>query len=98
MGLVRWEDAQQPFTTASRQLALAVQKQIAQRLEKSPAEPAPASLRDLRSIAAPAIAVELASVSVKDRKAIDPYLAPLAEAIVQGIRAFRGGANSGGAQ
>jgi len=98
VGLVPWEEAQRPFVASSRRLAEAVQAQIKQKLEKSPGDAAPASLRDLRSITGPAIAVELASVSVKDRKLLDPFLAPLAEAIAQGVRAYRGSNATGGAQ
>lgn len=89
-GLVPWDEAQQSYRSASKRLADAVQANIKQRLEKSPSRAAPASLRDLRSIAAPAIAVELASVSVKDRKVLDVHLGPLAEAISKGVQAFRG--------
>lgn len=88
-GLLRWEEAQQVHLNASRRLAESVQAQIKQKLDKSEAAPASAALRDLRSVNAPAIAVELASVSVKERKDLDPYLAPLAEAIAKGVTNFR---------
>ncbi len=96
IGLVRWERAQQTYLPSSARLAAAVQAEIKKSLQKSPAEPASASLRDLRSIAAPAIAIELASVSANDRKVLDPFLAPLADAIVQGIRAYRTAPPAGG--
>ncbi len=96
IGLVRWEEAQAAYLAASKRLGEAVQAQIRLKLDKSPGEAAPASLRDLRSIAAPAIAVELASVSVKDGKALEPFLLPLAEAITQGLRAYRLAAASAG--
>jgi len=90
VGLTRWEEAQRPYVAASKRLADAVQAQIKQGLDKSPADAAQANLRDLRSISGPAIAVELSSVSIKERKMIDPFLPPLAEAIAQGVRAYRG--------
>lgn len=97
VGLVRWEEAQASYVATSKRLAETVQGHIRQKLEKSPSDAAASSLRDLRSVACPAIAVELASVSVKDRSALDLFLAPLAEAIAQGIRAFRvGSAPAGG--
>jgi N-acetylmuramoyl-L-alanine amidase len=83
------QEAQQVHLNASRRLAESVQAQIKQKLDKSEAAPASAALRDLRSVNAPAIAVELASVSVKERKDLDPYLAPLAEAIAKGVTNFR---------
>lgn len=88
-GLVRWEDAQQAHLTASKRLGQAVQAQIKQKLGNSPASSVSVGLRDLRSVDAPAVAVELASVSVKDRKALDPFLGPLAEAIARGVMNFR---------
>jgi N-acetylmuramoyl-L-alanine amidase len=90
IGLTRWEDAQQAYRASSKRLAEAVQQQIKERFDKSAAAPLAAGLRDLRSVAGAAIAVELASVSVKDRKALDPFLVPLAEAIARGIATYRG--------
>lgn len=94
--LVNWEEAQRPHVAASRKLAELIQLQIKQRLEKSAATAAAARLRDIRSVNAPAVAVELASVSVSDRKALDPHLAPLAEAIARGVQAFRAATPGGG--
>jgi N-acetylmuramoyl-L-alanine amidase len=87
--LLRWEEAQSRYAELSRQLAALVQVQIAQKLRGSLELPAPASVRQLRTTAAPAIAIEVASVSVKDRKPLDAAAAPLADAVAHAVLAFR---------
>jgi N-acetylmuramoyl-L-alanine amidase len=86
---LRWERAQFPFAGQSRKLAELVQVNIGQKLRGSHEVPLEAPLRQLRSVAAPAIAVELASVSVADRKTLEAAIPALAEAIAGGVAAYR---------
>lgn len=86
---LEWDRAQEPFADASRDLAGILQVQVAQKLRGSPEVPIPSPVRQLRTVAAPAVAVELSSVSVSDRGKLDAALAPLAEAIVKAVSAFR---------
>jgi len=48
-----------------------------------------ASVRQLRTTAAPAIAVELSSVSVQDRSDLIKMMPGVADAIARGLAAFR---------
>lgn len=88
-GLVRWQDAQQRYLAQSRKLAEFIQVQLGQKLRGSPESPQSAPVRQLRSVTAPAVAVELASVAVPDRKPLDAAAPDLAEAITRGVAAFK---------
>jgi N-acetylmuramoyl-L-alanine amidase len=88
-GLIPWDQAQQPFMAASYRLADALQAQLAQRFNGSPAISTRFAVRELRSVAAPAAAVELSSVSVGDPNILLAMGAPLAAAIVRGVQILR---------
>lgn len=95
-GLLRWETAQEPYLAESRRLAEAVQRELALRFRGSPEEPLPAAVRQLRSIAAPAVAVEVSSVSTRDRRQLDLMGLPLADAVARALAGFRAAAGTGG--
>jgi N-acetylmuramoyl-L-alanine amidase len=84
-----WEELQRPFAEPSRRLANLVQIELAHRFTQSPNAPAPVAVRNLRSVAAPAIAVEISNVSVSDPIALTSLSAPLASSLAKGIAAFR---------
>ncbi len=86
---IPWEEAQRPFSDQSRRLANLVQIELAHRFPQSPNAPTPAAVRNLRSVAAPAVAVEISSVSVSDPIALTSLSGPLAASIARGIAAFR---------
>jgi len=88
-GLIPWDQAQQPFMAASYRLADVLQAQLAQRFNGSPAISTRFAVRELRSVAAPAAAVELSSVSVGDPNILLAMGAPLAAAIVRGVQILR---------
>jgi N-acetylmuramoyl-L-alanine amidase len=88
-GLIVWDRAQGPFLTLSHKLGDLVQTQLAVRFKGSPATALTAAVRQLRTTAAPAIAVELSSVLVEDRADLDRMAPGVADAIAQGIVAFR---------
>ena len=94
--LIPWDEAQLPHVDVSRQLAAAIQAQLAQRFNGSPATPTPAAVRDLRSIDAPAVAIEVSSVSVQNPNALAALAGPLAVSIARGIQAFLAAGPSGG--
>jgi N-acetylmuramoyl-L-alanine amidase len=83
-----WEEAQRPFGDASRRLANLVQIEITHRLTDSPNAPAPVAVRSLRSVAAPAVAVEISSVLASDPAALNSLAGPLAISVARGIAAF----------
>jgi N-acetylmuramoyl-L-alanine amidase len=88
-GLIPWDRAQAPFVSLSRKLGDQVQLLLAQRFKGSPANVQTASVRQLRTTAAPAIAVEISSVTVDDRAQLDHMAPGVADAIARGAAAFR---------
>lgn len=88
-GLLPWDQAQEPYAELSRRLAELVQVQLAQKFRGSPEVPAYAPVRQLRTVAAPAIAIEVSSVSVPERSRLDQWAAPLADAVARALAAFR---------
>jgi N-acetylmuramoyl-L-alanine amidase len=88
-GLLRWDRAQAPFLSLSKKFGDLVQKEMAQTFKGSPAAAQSAAVRQLRTTAAPAIAVEISSVSVDDRAELDHMVAGVADAIAHGVAAFR---------
>src|SRR5580700_2641207 len=87
--LVLCDQAQQPFVEVSHRLADMLQVQLAQRFGGSPAVSTRIAVRELRSVAAPAVAVEVSSVSVGDPNTLLVMGAPLAASIVRGVQVLR---------
>lgn len=95
--LVTWQEAQRPYAEASHRLADLLQAQCAQVFSGSPVASTGAAVRELRSVAAPAVALEISSVSVSNPDSLRAAAAPLATAIARSIPAFRA-ANAAGAK
>jgi len=87
--LVPWNEAQAPYADASHRLAELTQGELAHIFPGSPVESTAFPIRILRSVAAPAIAVELSSVAVEDPHSLDNLIPPLAATIARGAAAFR---------
>lgn len=87
-GLLEWDRAQEPYLDSSRRLAELVQIQLAQRFQGSPETPASASIRQLRTVAAPAIAIEISSVA-SDPSRLTQMGQPLGEALARAAAAFQ---------
>jgi N-acetylmuramoyl-L-alanine amidase len=88
-GLIPWDRAQVPFQGLSRKLGDMVQGLLAQRFKGSPNLAQTAAVRQLRTTAAPAIAVEISSVVVDDRADLDRMAPGVADAIAAGVAQFR---------
>jgi len=88
-GMIPWERAQAPFLGLSRTFGDLVQGFLAQRFKGSPETAQTASVRQLRTTAAPAIAVEISSVTVEDRTDLDHMAPGVADAIARGAAAFK---------
>ena len=88
-GLIPWDRAQGPFVGLSHKLGDLVQQELATRFRGSPESAQVAPVRQLRTTAAPAIAVEISSVVVPERADLDRMVPGIAEAIAQGIIAFK---------
>src|ERR1700694_4059454 len=88
-GLIPWDRAQAPFLVLSREFGDLVQGFLSQRFKGSPNAAQTATVRQLRTTAAPAIAVEISSVTVEDRADLDRMAPGVAEAIARGAAAFK---------
>jgi N-acetylmuramoyl-L-alanine amidase len=88
-GLILWDDAQGPFLGLSRKFGDLVQGMLAQRFKGSPDVAQTGAVRQLRTTAAPAIAVEISSVTVDDRAELDRMAPNVADAIARGTVAFK---------
>lgn len=86
--LIEWDHAQRSSVDLSRQLAMLAQTELARRFRGSPEMPIAAPVRQLRTVAAPAIAIELSSIDVTDAKRLDQMAQPLAEAIGRAVAEF----------
>jgi len=86
--LIEWDHAQRSSVDLSRQLAYLTQTELVRRFRGSPETPNAARVRQLRTIAAPAIAIELSSIDVTDAKRLDQMAQPLAEAIGRAVAEF----------
>jgi N-acetylmuramoyl-L-alanine amidase len=89
IGLLVWEEAQRPYTESSHRLADALQSALAQKFPGSPATSTRFAVRELRSVAAPAIAVEVSSVSVDDSNSLLAMGSAMAATIERSIQAVR---------
>ncbi|MCU1342962.1 MAG: N-acetylmuramoyl-L-alanine amidase [Candidatus Acidoferrum typicum] len=87
--LVRWDRAQQGYLDLSRKLAELIQIQMAQRFRGSAETPTTAAVRQLRTVAAPAVAIEVSSVSLPDRTQLDKMAPVLADSVARAVAAFR---------
>jgi N-acetylmuramoyl-L-alanine amidase len=88
-GLIPWDRAQAPFVPLSRRWGDLVQGFLSQRFKGSPSAARTGAVRQLRTTAAPAIAVEVSSVTMEDRNALDRMAPGVADAIARGASAFR---------
>lgn len=95
-GLISWDHAQSGYRDLSQRLAELIQIQMAQNFHGSPEIPLPAAVRQLRTIAAPAVAIEVSSVSVQDRGPLDKMGPALGDAVARAVAAFRIVYESGG--
>jgi N-acetylmuramoyl-L-alanine amidase len=88
-GLLPWDRAQFSFIDQSRRLAELIQIQMAQRFRGTTDTPFEAPVRQLRTVGAPAVAIEVSSVSVADRSTLDQMGPGLADGVARAVAAFR---------
>lgn len=94
--LLAWEEAQRPFVGASHHLADSLQADVTLRFAGSPGVSSAVAVRGLRSVAGPAVAIELSNVAVTDPNQLVAMAAPLATAIVHTVIASRGAGGASG--
>ena len=87
--LVPWDEAQLPHVETSHHLADVLEGELAQRFSGSPITSSTAAVRGLRSVGAPAVAIEVSSVSVQDPTSLEGMAEPLATSIARGLQAFK---------
>lgn len=95
-GLLLWEEAQRPYLDASHRFSDMMQAELAQRFAGSPTTASPAAVRELRSIAEPAVGVEISSVVTSDPVALRQFAGPLAASISKGVAVYRAANSMGG--
>jgi N-acetylmuramoyl-L-alanine amidase len=88
-GMIDWDHAQGGFLDSSSRLAQLIQVQMAQRFHGSPEVPLSARVRQLRTVAAPAVAIEVSNVSLPDRGPLDQMGPLLADGVARAVAAFR---------
>jgi N-acetylmuramoyl-L-alanine amidase len=87
--LLPWDRAQFGFLDQSRRLAELIQIQLAQRFRGSSDTPFEAPVRQLRTVGAPAVAIEVSSVSANGRSLLDQMGPGIADGIARAVTAFR---------
>jgi N-acetylmuramoyl-L-alanine amidase len=88
-GFLPWDRAQEPYLAASRKFADLVQSALAQKFKGSPSAPISAAVRQLRTVGAPAIAIEVSSVSIADREQLLRMAPGIADSITQAVVSFK---------
>jgi N-acetylmuramoyl-L-alanine amidase len=87
-GFLPWREAQKPFVAQSVKLGDLVQVELAQRFKGSPEISASVPVAVLRSVAAPAVAVEVSSV-VADQQQLESMSSDLAAGIARAVAAYK---------
>jgi N-acetylmuramoyl-L-alanine amidase len=87
-GLTVWEEAQRPYLGASHRLADLIQGELAQAFSGSPPISSAVPVRTLRSVTAPAVAVEISSVATPTPDLLTASATPLGAAIARAISTF----------
>ncbi len=87
--LISWDDAQRNFVGASEHFADLVEHELAQLFSGSPVSASAASVRALRSVAGPAIAIEISSISGSSQDALASSATPVGAAILRAVVALR---------
>jgi N-acetylmuramoyl-L-alanine amidase len=87
--LIPWHEAQSPYIAASHRLADILQLQFGQVFPGSPVTAIAAPLRDLRSVAEPAVAIEISNIAVPSPDRLLQVSGPLSVAIDKAMQTFR---------
>jgi N-acetylmuramoyl-L-alanine amidase len=87
-GFLLWQEAQKPFVEQSRKLGDLLQVELAQKFKGSPEVSWSAPVYGLRSVAAPAVALEISSVAANPQQ-LEAMAAPLAQGIARAVAAYK---------
>lgn len=94
---VPWREAQQPFLVQSRKLGDLIQVELAQKFTGSPEISSNVPVAVLRSVTAPAVAVEISNIS-EDQQKLEDMGADLGDGIARAVVAYRSVYPPGGRQ
>lgn len=87
--LISWHEAQRAYVNASHRLADILQLEFAQTFPGSPVTSTAVPLRDLRSVAGPAVAIEISNISATSADQLLEFSGPLSVAIERAVQNFR---------
>ncbi len=87
-GFVPWREAQKPYEQQSRKLGDLLQVELAQKFKGSPEISSSVPVYELRSVAAPAVAVELSNITI-DPQQLEAMAPDLADAIARAVTAYK---------
>lgn len=87
-GFLLWREAQKPYAQQSRKLGDLIQVELAQKFAGSPEISASVPIYQLRSVAAPAVAVEISSIAVDPQK-LEAMASALADEITRAVVAYK---------
>ena len=87
-GFLIWREAQKPYEVQSRKLGDLIQVELAQKFKNSPEASSGVPVFGLRSITAPAAAVEVSSVAANPQQ-LEAMATPLAQAIARAVAAYK---------
>src|SRR6202035_4374530 len=94
--LLGWEEAQRPYVGTSHHLADSLQAELTLRFTGARGVSSAVAVRGLRSVAGPALAIELSNVAVTDPNQPVAMAYPIATAIVHTVSASRGAGGASG--
>ena len=89
LNLVPWAEAQKPFVDESHRLGDILQHELSLRFPNSAAAASGVAIRGLQSVTAPAVAVEISSISVADSNSLLSLAGSLATAVSHAVLTFR---------
>lgn len=87
-GFLVWHEAQKPFVQQSRRLGDVMQVELAQRFKGSPEVSWSSPVYGLRSVTAPAIAIEVSSVAANPQQ-LEAMATPLAQGIARAVATYK---------
>lgn len=87
-GFLIWREAQKPFVQQSRRLGDVMQVELSQRFKGSPDVSWSAPVYGLRSVTAPAIAIEVSSVAANPQQ-LEAMATPLAQGIARAVATYK---------
>ena len=87
-GFLLWREAQEPYLSQSTKLGDLIQVELADKFKGSPNVSRSAPVYQLRSIAAPAVAVEISNIAL-DRAKLEALIPDLASGVTRAVMAYK---------